>query len=102
MPNTSIRIVDTSSKLYPSPSTPSAPLGVPGELWSAGYAVQKGYWANQPETDKAIFADETGLRWMRTGDEAIMDSEGYISIVGRIKGAFPFLNEKKRIEVRKN
>lgn len=86
MPHTHIRIVDTASPLYPAPETPSVPIGVPGELWSAGYQVQKGYWGNDAETKKVVF-EEAGVRWMRTGDEAIMDGEGYISIVGRMKGA---------------
>ncbi|KAK4705140.1 hypothetical protein P7C70_g1067, partial [Phenoliferia sp. Uapishka_3] len=85
LPHTSIRIVDTSHPLYPSPVTPSIPIDTPGELWSAGYAVMDGYWENQEETDKVVFTDEGGLRWMRTGDEAVMDAEGYVSIVGRMK-----------------
>ncbi|KAL8291510.1 hypothetical protein RQP46_002488 [Phenoliferia psychrophenolica] len=85
MPHTHIRIVDTAHALYPAEETPSVALGVPGELWSAGYQIQHGYWANQAETDKVVFRDAQGVRWMKTGDEAIMNEEGYISIVGRIK-----------------
>lgn len=90
MPHTHIRIVDTAHALYPAEETPSVALGVPGELWSAGYQIQHGYWANQAETDKVVFRDAQGVRWMKTGDEAIMNDEGYISIVGRIKGTAPY------------
>lgn len=85
LPHTQVRIVDPHHPLYPSPDTPSVPVGVTGELWSAGYALQKGYWNNQAETDKCMFFDQEGLRWIMTGDQALMNSEGFISIVGRIK-----------------
>ena len=38
LPHTAIRIVDPNHDLYPSPDTPSVPIGTAGELWSAGYA----------------------------------------------------------------
>ncbi|KAM0746277.1 acetyl-CoA synthetase-like protein [Meredithblackwellia eburnea MCA 4105] len=85
MPHARVRVVNPADPLYPSPETPSLPIGVPGELWSAGYAVCHGYWNNAAETEKSIFMDEEGVRWMRTGDEAIMNKDGYVSIVGRIK-----------------
>jgi acyl-CoA synthetase (AMP-forming)/AMP-acid ligase II len=102
LPHTHIRIVDPSDPLYPSPHTPSVPIGTPGELWTGGYALQKGYWRNEGETEKSMFFDETGLRWLITGDQGVMDEEGYgefrfkrvreevlmscvVSIVGRIK-----------------
>jgi fatty-acyl-CoA synthase len=40
-----------------------------------------GYWTNEEATRKAIDA----ARWMHSGDLAVMDEEGYIKIVGRIK-----------------
>lgn len=58
---------------------------MPGEIWSGGYALQPGYWNNQLETDKAMFTDSNGVRWMRTGDQASMDEDGFITITGRIK-----------------
>ncbi|KAG1737418.1 acetyl-CoA synthetase-like protein [Suillus lakei] len=63
------------------------PVGMPGELCIAGYLVQKGYWKDEEQTKKAMRADPIDLStvWMHTGDEGIMDEEGYLRIVGRIK-----------------
>ena len=52
-----------------------------GELCPRGYSVMQGYWQNPEATATAI--DDQG--WMHTGDIAVMDSEGYVNIVGRIK-----------------
>ncbi|KIK99657.1 hypothetical protein PAXRUDRAFT_30368 [Paxillus rubicundulus Ve08.2h10] len=63
------------------------PVGTPGELCVAGYLVQKGYWEDEEQTKKVMRQDpedETTV-WMHTGDEGILDEEGYLRIVGRIK-----------------
>ncbi|MGH9124602.1 MAG: AMP-binding protein [Acidimicrobiales bacterium] len=53
----------------------------PGELCTKGYSVMLGYWNNPAATAEAV--DDEG--WMHTGDLAVMDPDGYVSIVGRIK-----------------
>jgi fatty-acyl-CoA synthase len=57
------------------------PRGVPGELCTRGYLVMLGYWDQPDRTAEAI--DDDG--WMHTGDLAVMDDDGYVSITGRIK-----------------
>ncbi len=57
------------------------PRGEIGELCTRGYSVMIKYWNNDEATAKAV--DAAG--WMHTEDLAIMDDEGYIQIVGRIK-----------------
>ena len=57
------------------------PRGTPGELCTRGYAVMLGYWNDDDATAKAI--DAAG--WMHSGDLAVMNDEGYVSITGRIK-----------------
>jgi len=57
------------------------PRGTPGEFCTRGYSVMLGYWNNDTATRQAIDA----ARWMHTGDLAVMDDEGYLNIVGRIK-----------------
>jgi len=55
--------------------------GRSGEFCTRGYSVMHGYWDDEPRTREAIDADG----WMHTGDLAVMDAEGYVNIVGRIK-----------------
>jgi fatty-acyl-CoA synthase len=57
------------------------PRGERGEYCTRGYSVMLGYWNDEKATREAI--DPAG--WMHTGDLAIMDAEGYVKIVGRIK-----------------
>lgn len=56
-------------------------LGVEGELRSRSAMVMKGYWDNPEATAEAIGADG----FMRSGDLAKMDENGYVSITGRAK-----------------
>jgi fatty-acyl-CoA synthase len=73
-PHLEIKIIDPATARV-------VPVGTPGELCSRGYSVMLGYWNNEEATRQAIDA----ARWMHSGDLAVMDEEGYINIVGRIK-----------------
>jgi fatty-acyl-CoA synthase len=73
-PHVEIKIVDPATGAI-------VPRGTPGEQCTRGYSVMLGYWDDEGATRKAI--DEAG--WMHTGDLAVMDNEGYLKIVGRIK-----------------
>ena len=57
------------------------PVGQKGEIWTRGYSVMRGYWADEDKTAEVIV--DGG--WMRTGDLGQLDEEGYGSIVGRLK-----------------
>ncbi len=59
----------------------TAAIGTPGEICTRGYLVMPGYWEDEQGTAEAI--DEDG--WMHTGDIGVMDGDGYVNIVGRIK-----------------
>lgn len=64
------------------------PIGQKGELVVAGYNVMKGYYGDPERTDEVLVrqtTEEGEKTWMHTGDEAEMDSEGYVRITGRIK-----------------
>lgn len=56
------------------------PTGEVGELWARGPMVVKGYW-NRPDATAATFVDG----WVRTGDLARLDAEGFCTIVDRLK-----------------
>ncbi|MFC3581275.1 class I adenylate-forming enzyme family protein [Sphingomonas hylomeconis] len=56
------------------------PVGTVGELWARGPMVVKGYW-NKPEATAETFVDG----WVRTGDLARVDEEGFVYIVDRAK-----------------
>jgi long-chain acyl-CoA synthetase len=74
-PSTEVRIVD--------PHDPSQDLGTddPGELLIRGPQVFSGYWHRPDDTDAVLL--EGG--WIRTGDIVVMDDDGFIAIVDRIK-----------------
>ncbi|QRN41830.1 MAG: AMP-binding protein [Neisseriaceae bacterium] len=55
-------------------------LGESGELWIKGPQVMQGYW-KQPEETAKVLKDG----WLRTGDIATMDEDGYLRIVDRKK-----------------
>jgi fatty-acyl-CoA synthase len=73
-PHVEVKIIDPSTGA-------TVPRGVPGEQCTRGYNVMIGYWNDPEATANAIDGDG----WMHTGDLAVMDDDGYVSIVGRIK-----------------
>lgn len=78
LPGTRIRLLDRED------AARDAPPGEPGELAILGPQVMQGYW-NRPTDEAAVFAERDGERWLRTGDIAIIDAEGYIRVVDRSK-----------------
>ncbi len=73
-PHVEVKIINPDSGLV-------MPRGEPGEMCTRGYSVMLGYWDEPEKTAEAIDAG----RWMHTGDLAVMDTAGYLNIVGRIK-----------------
>lgn len=61
-----------------------APEGDPGELAVHGPQVMRGYWG-RPEADADCFVEREGKRYLRTGDVARIDADGFLEIVDRIK-----------------
>lgn len=73
LPDTDARIVDLDTGQDVGP-------GQPGELLLRGPQVMRGYWQRPEATAQAL---QEG--WLRTGDVASMDAEGYFTIVDRHK-----------------
>lgn len=72
-PHLEVKIVDADGKIVPR--------GVKGELLTRGYSVMLGYWGDEEKTRETIDA----ARWMHTGDLAVIDEQGFATIVGRAK-----------------
>ncbi len=75
LPNTVGAIVDPESTQF-------LPVGEVGELLFKGPNVIKGYW-NKPEATQEMWVDIDGETWLRTGDLASMDEEGYFYFYDR-------------------
>ncbi|MEN8668884.1 MAG: AMP-binding protein, partial [Ketobacter sp.] len=72
-PHQEVKIIDSDGH--------TVALGEKGELCCRGYSVMQGYWDDEEKTADTIDADQ----WLHSGDLAVMDDEGYVRIVGRIK-----------------
>ena len=75
LPATHLRLVDKEDPMK------DAPAGEPGELVVKGPQIMQGYW-NRPEADKDSFTEDG---WLRTGDVAVIEEDGYVRIVDRLK-----------------
>ena len=78
VPGTRLRLLDKDDPAI------DAPAGEPGELAISGPQVMLGYW-NHPEAAATAFAARGTEMWLRTGDVATIDDEGFVRIVDRIK-----------------
>jgi acyl-CoA synthetase (AMP-forming)/AMP-acid ligase II len=70
--NVDVAIMDETGNLLPT--------GSAGEVVVRGPNVTRGYH-NNPEANKSAFANG----WFRTGDRGVLDSDGYLTLIGRIK-----------------
>jgi len=74
LPGTALKCIDENGA--------EVAVGERGELCVKGPQVMKGYW-NRPEATKESFTEDG--QWLLTGDVAIIEENGYVSIVDRIK-----------------
>ncbi len=82
VPNTLAAIADLEKPLL-------LPPGKVGELVVSGPQVMKGYY-EMDEENRLVFFELYGRRWLRTGDIAYMDEEGYFYIVDRKKDTIKY------------
>lgn len=64
------------------------------ELWVKGENVMLGYWDN-PEATAEVIVVDGDERWLRTGDRASVDDQGFLRIIGRIKDILVLANGEK-------
>jgi long-chain acyl-CoA synthetase len=72
LPNTEVKIINDEDK--------DVALGEKGELCIKGPQVMRGYWQRPEETEKVFLGE-----WLKTGDIATMDQDGFLKIVDRKK-----------------
>lgn len=72
-PHIEAKLIDTDGRIVPRDTT--------GEICTRGYSAMLGYWDDPDNT--AATKDRAG--WVHTGDLGVMDEEGYLRIVGRLK-----------------
>ncbi|CAK7200229.1 hypothetical protein SEUCBS139899_002920 [Sporothrix eucalyptigena] len=77
LPHTDAKVVDSRGRILP--------IGQRGEICTAGFPLQRGYWNDEEKTCEVMQEDEHGVRWMYTGDEGYLDVDGYGYVTGRIK-----------------
>lgn len=65
------------------------PVGEPGEIWLKGVSIMQGYWGEADATAKAMHDG-----WFKTGDIGVLDAEGFLTIVDRIKDVINRSGEK--------
>lgn len=73
IPDTEVRVIDNNGQVLAS--------GEHGELCVRGPQVMQGYW-QRPQATREVLSDDG---WLRTGDIAAIDEDGYIRIVDRLK-----------------
>ena len=73
LPGVEVRLVDEEGE--------DALEGDAGEIWVRGPNVFAGYWEN----DDATAAAKTDDGWLRTGDVAVTDDDGYLYLIDRAK-----------------
>ena len=71
-PHVRVKVIDSNGN--------TVSRGQPGEICTKGYSVMQGYWADEEKTRESVVDG-----WMLTGDQGVIDEDGYCSIVGRIK-----------------
>lgn len=75
MPYNNVKITD--------PSLKDVTYGVNGKLFITGPTLMNGYYKREELTNKALYTDESGTKWYYTGDYAVVDKDGCLTVLDR-------------------
>lgn len=75
MPYNNVKITDSSLK--------DVSYGVNGKLFITGPTLMNGYYHRDDLTSRVMYTDEDGIKWYYTGDYAVVDSDGCLTILDR-------------------
>ena len=76
---------DTYYKIVQDGTEKEVPYGSEGEIVITGPTVMDGYIRNRKETKQTLRKHKDGRIWLHTGDEGIMDKDGFVYFKGRLK-----------------
>jgi fatty-acyl-CoA synthase len=79
-----VPVQETDARIIDPATLVELPAGETGEIVVSGPQVMRGYW-NRPEADAQTFIALGGKRFLRTGDLARIDADGYFHMVDRLK-----------------
>jgi long-chain acyl-CoA synthetase len=79
LPDVFVTIVDADDPTKP------LPMKAVGEMLLRGPQIMTGFWQNPAETAEVLYTDRAGVTWLRTGDLAYLDEDGYVFLVDRKK-----------------
>lgn len=86
LPFNNVKIVDDSFK--------DVTYNVPGRLLITGPCLMNGYYKRDDLTKNVIYTDEKGTQWYNTGDYAVMDDDGCLTILDRYMSPVEINHEK--------
>ena len=76
---------DMYYKIVEAGTEKELPYGQPGEIVITGPTVMAGYIRNRKETKQTLKKHKDGRVWLHTGDEGVMDKDGFVFFKGRLK-----------------
>lgn len=87
MPFNNVKIVDDSFK--------DVTYNIPGRLFITGPCLMNGYYNRDDLTEKAIYVDDNGVSWYNTGDYAVVDEDGCLTVLDRYTPPVALANGEK-------